>query len=129
MKNVISTLIVEDNEFLRKSFSEIVKMYIPNIRIRGAADGKEAFKRIEESLPDIIFMDVQLPGTSGLELTKEIKERYAKVIVCVFTNYDIPEYREAARNSGADCYLIKDTLTGSDIARLITILYQAAHGL
>ena len=64
---------------------------------------------VRTSLPDLIFMDIQLPDGNGLELTRRIKNLYPEVKVAVVTNYDVPEYRDAAHCYKADHYIAKDT--------------------
>jgi DNA-binding NarL/FixJ family response regulator len=64
---------------------------------------------MEASSPDTIFMDLRLPGANGLELTQKIKAQSPDTVVVIITNYDLPEYREAAFQSGADHFLSKDS--------------------
>jgi len=102
-------LIVEDNviflQFLRKTLSS----RFPSIDILEAANGEEALQKIKLFPPNVVFMDIGLPGENGLELTKKIKARYPNIIVVIVTNYDLPEYREAAYQSKADHFLSKDS--------------------
>ncbi len=64
-------------------------------------------------------MDIRLPVQSGVELTKRIKETRPEILVVILTGYDLPEYREAALQSGADDFIAKDSLNLEDIAALI----------
>jgi CheY-like chemotaxis protein len=82
---------------------------LPKIDILEATNGKEALQKIETLSPDTVFTDLRLPGENGLELTQKIKARYPNIIVVMITNYDLPEYREAAYQSGADHFLSKDS--------------------
>jgi DNA-binding NarL/FixJ family response regulator len=116
---MLSILIVEDGPFLRKMIGETLRMYLPNTSIRYASDGDEALRKIGARVPDVILMDVRLPGRNGFELTREIKSRHPDVVVVIFTHYDFPEYRVAAGECGADWFLVKDTLSGYEIAELI----------
>jgi YesN/AraC family two-component response regulator len=84
-----------------------------------AADGKEALQRIEDHLPDIIFMDIKLPGESGLKLTEKIKDMYPKVIIIILTSYNLPEYRDAAHQYGATHFLAKSSSTSNEIVELV----------
>ncbi len=70
-------------------------------------------------LPQLIFMDIRLPGENGLSLTKKIKARYPAMQVIVLTSYDNPEYRDAALQSGASHFVSKDSLNFEEIATLI----------
>ena len=69
--------------------------------------GETFLTEIDSFHPKIVFMDIRLPGENGLELTKKIKKNYPDVIIVVITSYDLPEYRQAARESMADYFLPK----------------------
>ena len=114
-----SVLIVENNDFFRRSFKEILKMYIPSISVDESADGSDALAKIDEASPDIVFMDIRLPGKNGLELTREIKGHYPNLVINIFTSYDLPEYRKIAEEYGADHFLLKDAVTGAEIAAMV----------
>ena len=77
---------------------------------------------MEAEAPHLIFMDIQLPGENGLSLTKKIKARYPGIIVVVITTYDIPEYREAAFQYGANRFLPKDSLDWNEIKTVVESL-------
>ena len=111
-------LIVEDSTLFRQLLKEALQDRFPNIQIYEATDGTEALLRTEASLPDLIFMDIRLPGENGLEITKKIKARYPGIIVIILTGYDSPEYREASRQY-ADYFLSKDSSTAENIFTLI----------
>ena len=102
-------LIVDDNSILRETTRGILKSKLPALRVFEAADGKEAFAQIHHHLPDLILMDIRLPGENGLELTRRIKDLYPKMIVIIFTSHDLPEYREAALENGAEFFLSKSS--------------------
>jgi len=102
-------LIVEDNAFFLQFLKEAMHLRFPAIDILEAANGEEAMQKIKTLSPEAIFMDVRLPGENGLELTKKIKAQYPDIVVVILTNYDLPEYREAAYRSRADHFLSKDS--------------------
>jgi CheY-like chemotaxis protein len=102
-------LIVEDNAFFLQFLKETLHARFPSTDLLEAANGEEALQKIKTLPPDAIFMDLRLPGANGLELTRKIKAQYPNVIVVIVTNYDLPEYREAAYQSGADHFLSKDS--------------------
>jgi DNA-binding NarL/FixJ family response regulator len=82
-------------------------------------DGSDALRKIDQTSPDVIFMDIRLPGKNGLELTREIKGHHPDVVVSIFTNYDLPEYRLVAEKYGADHFLLKDMMSGAEIAAMV----------
>ena len=102
-------LIVEDNPLFLQFLKDTLRSRFPSITIFEATDGEEALKKIEISPPDIILMDLRLPGENGLELTKRIKAQHPNMIVVIITNYDLPEYREAAYQCKADHFVTKDS--------------------
>ena len=88
-------LIVDDNGLFRKALRESLHSHLPSLIISEAKNGEEALQTIPTFLPDLIFMDIQLPDRNGLELTRLIKGLYPDIKVVVLTGYDLPEYRDA----------------------------------
>jgi DNA-binding NarL/FixJ family response regulator len=123
-----SVLIVENNDFFRRSFKEILKMYIPSLSVYESADGSDALAKIGQTSPDIVFMDIRLPGKNGLELTREIKGHHPNVVISIFTSYDLPEYRKIAEEYGADHFVLKDALTGAEIAAMVKAVIEKKKG-
>jgi two-component system response regulator YesN len=88
-----------------------------------AREGSEALEKVSTFDPDLIFMDIKLPGKSGLELTKIIRHSNAEVKIIILTSYDLPEYREAARMGGANHFISKGSCKAEEILALVeTIL-------
>ncbi len=113
------TLLVEDNATFRQMTKDILLARFPSMSIAEAANGKEALKEINCDCPEVILMDIKLPGKSGLELTREIKSRRPHIIVIILTSYDFPEYRDAANESGADYFLGKGSAKSNEVVALI----------
>jgi YesN/AraC family two-component response regulator len=90
----------------------------PSIQIHEAIDGKKAIQEIETFCPDLIFMDIRLPGENGLELIKKLKARHPNIIVIILTGCDLPEYPEFSCQY-ADYFFPKDSLTAQDIFKLV----------
>ena len=120
------TLIVEDNVTFRKTIKEILHSRFSTMKIEEEPDGSELFSKIDAFHPDIVFMDIRLPGENGLELTKKIKMIYPDVIVVILTGYDLPEYREAARQSKADHFVSKDSQS-ADLLALVESICPASN--
>jgi DNA-binding NarL/FixJ family response regulator len=87
--------------------------------ITEAGDGEEALRTIDTVLPNLIFMDINLPGENGLELTRKIKATHPETPIIILTSYDLPEYRQAAYEYGANSFLVKGSFT---LAELITMV-------
>ena len=101
--------VLEDNALFLQFLKETLHSRFPSMDILEAANGDEAMQKIKTLPPNAIFMDLRLPGENGLELTKKIKAQHPDIIVAILTNYDLPEYREAAYQCGADHFLSKDS--------------------
>ncbi len=114
------TLIVEDNATYRGLLRESLQNLFPSMAIHEAAEGKEALQRVESLRPEIVFMDIRLPGESGLQLTRKIKTSYPDTRVIILTSYDTLEYREAAARCGAACFIAKDSLSYGQVETLVT---------
>jgi DNA-binding NarL/FixJ family response regulator len=84
-----------------------------------AENGEEAMQKVEDSLPHLVFMDIKLPDENGLEVTRKIKARYSEIRVIILTSYDLPEYREAADQYGADYFLAKGSSSREEIMALV----------
>lgn len=116
---MFNTLIVDDNDAFRQSLHRVLARCFPSMCIAEAADGESALHRMSSQRPDLIFMDIRLPGMSGLDITKIIKSIYAHTIICVVTSYDLQEYRDAALRCGADHFMVKDKLNKTEIASIV----------
>ena len=112
-------LIVEDNAPFRQSLREMLCEQFPTMRVEEAQDGEDALDKLETISAHLVFMDIKLPGQSGLEVTRTIKARYPEVRVIILTSYDLPEYREAASQYGADYFLSKGSSSREEILALV----------
>lgn len=112
-------MLVDDNPSFRRILKEILRDLFPSMEIIEAADGTAAFQEIDSHLPDLIFMDIRLPGENGLELTGKIKADHPGVTVIILTSYEFPEYREAAIRYKADHFFSKGAISNSEIFTLV----------
>jgi DNA-binding NarL/FixJ family response regulator len=120
----MSVLLVEDNSTFRKSLREMLAFRFPGIEIDEASDGDEALQKLSNSCPDLIFMDIRLPGKNGLEITKMIKDAGSDAVVVILTSYDIPEYRAAALDSGASHFFTKGDVGSEEIASFVRSSFE-----
>jgi DNA-binding NarL/FixJ family response regulator len=114
-----AALVVEDNKNFRHNFIKFMSSRFPTVEFREAASGEKALEEISRRPPDIVFMDIELPGENGIEVTKKIRERYPNIFIVVLTSYKFPEYRDAAYQSGADRFLVKGTTKLEEIAATV----------
>ena len=77
--------------------------------VGAAADGAEAVRLVGELSPDVVLMDLRMPGVDGIEAIRQIKERYPAVEIVILTTYDDDAYIVRGLRAGARGYLLKDT--------------------
>lgn len=106
---MIRVLIVDDQELVRQGLSGLLATQ-PDLQIVGeAASGQSAIAQVETLHPDIVLMDIRMPGIDGVVATREICQRFAAIKVLVLTTFDDTEYVSQALKFGAKGYLLKDT--------------------
>jgi CheY-like chemotaxis protein len=108
----LSALIVEDAARFRRLFKELLLDRYPSMRVAEAGDAEEAMGKIEASAPDLVFMDIGLPGMNGIQLTKHIKTQHPEMKIVVVTNLGDPDFQAAAIADGAVAFFSKDSLDG-----------------
>jgi DNA-binding NarL/FixJ family response regulator len=104
----IRVLIVDDQALIRRGMSLMLGVE-PDIRVVGqAADGTEAVALSEQLQPDVVLMDLHMPGVGGVQATREITRAQPRVRVMVLTTFDSDELVFEAIRAGAQAYLLKD---------------------
>ncbi len=119
MALMIKILVVDDSASFRPLFADHLRRYSGQVRIDEAIDAAEAWEKMRDETPDLLFVDIQLPGESGLELTRKVKAARPGVTIAILTNHDIPEYEHAAHECGADHFFSKGTSTMDDLMALV----------
>lgn len=113
---MIRVLICDDQWIVCEGLEAILNND-PGIEVVGVAhDGAEALELITETEPDVVLMDLKMPGMSGIQATNEIHQRYPQTKVLVLTTYGADEWVFDAIRSGAAGYLLKGTPRESLIA-------------
>ena len=106
---MIRVLICDDQDVVREGLRAILGT-APGIEVVGAArDGAEALDLVPQTQPDVVLMDLKMPGMNGVQATRAIRDHFPAVRVLVLTTYDADEWVFDAIRSGAAGYLLKDT--------------------
>ena len=101
-------LLVDDEHLERKALEIIIKKGVSQASIVGQAEsGNEAVRLCSELKPDIIFMDIKIPGINGIQASKIIKEKYPQTIIFILTAYDEFDFAHKAVKIGIDDYILK----------------------
>jgi CheY-like chemotaxis protein len=119
---MVEILIVEDNARFRNMLRNTLQDGFPHARISTAPEGATALRKIGKKKPDLIFMDIRMPGKNGLALTREIKQQIKDIVIVVLTNLDSSEYREAAFAKGADYFLSKESLRAEELQEMVEMI-------
>jgi DNA-binding NarL/FixJ family response regulator len=123
----IRVLLVDDQELIRAGFSMILEVE-ERIEVVGEArDGDEAVRQVETLGPDVVLMDVQMPGTDGIAATERIVAHHPDVRVLILTTFDDDEYLFAALQAGASGFLLKNC-PPEDLVSAISLAAQG-HAL
>jgi DNA-binding NarL/FixJ family response regulator len=105
---VISVLLADDQALVRAGFRLIVELE-PGRKVVGEAeDGRQALELARELRPDVVLMDIRMPGLDGIEATRRLGEAGNNARVLVLTTFDLDEYVYEAMRAGASGFLLKD---------------------
>jgi DNA-binding NarL/FixJ family response regulator len=111
-------LLADDHALFREGLAGIINAQ-PDFRVVGeASDGLEVFVKAQEMKPDLILMDVQMPGMDGLEATRQIKQVLPATVIVMLTVRDDDEKLFQALKNGAQGYLLKDIPSKEMLAML-----------
>ncbi|GAA3945990.1 response regulator transcription factor [Actinomadura viridis] len=120
---MIRVLIVDDQTIVRAGFAALLDAQ-PDISVAGeAGDGREAVRLAEAERPDVIVMDIRMPGMDGIEATRRILAQpwAGGVRVLVLTTFDVDEYVYEALAVGASGFLLKDA-TAEDLVSAVRVV-------
>ena len=111
-------LLVDDHEVVRLGLKSLLERH-PQFEIVGeAASAREALEQVETNHPDVVVMDIRLPGTSGIEACEEITSRFPETRVLMLTSYAEDEMLFSAIRAGASGYILKQ-IGGEELVRAL----------
>ncbi len=114
----MKVFIADDSELMRERLVAMLSE-LPDIEIIGQArDGLEAIDLIQKLKPEVVILDIRMPGKSGIDVLQNIKENDPTTRVIMFTNYPYPQYRDKCLKTGADFFFDKS----ADFDQLIQVL-------
>lgn len=111
MAEHIKVMIVEDHDLVRAGIKALLQN-VPDVEVVAeAGDGYEALRKVEVFGPDLLLMDIALPGMNGLETTATAVQQFPEVKIIILSMHSNEEYVWQALNSGAKGYLLKNATT------------------
>jgi two-component system response regulator DegU len=118
----IKILVVDDHTLVREGTAKMLELAGEFEVVGQASAAREALDQIRKLNPDVVLMDIKMPGINGIEATRMIKQEWPEVEVIILSMYDEDEYVVEAVKAGATGYLLKDS-SQDDLARAIRIVH------
>lgn len=119
----IKVLLAEDHTIVRKGLRSLLDKE-SGIKVIGEAeDGRDAIKKTEALQPDVVVMDIAMPGLNGLEATRQIKKRFPGMKIIILTVHANEEYVLQTLRAGASGYLVKKAAP-ADLIKAIQVVYK-----
>ncbi len=120
---MIRILLVDDQTIIRQGLRSLLESK-PDLQVVGDAEnGHRAIQQVEALQPDVVLMDIRMPGMDGVAATQFISQHYATTKVLVLTTFDDDEYVSQAMRVGANGYLLKDT-PSDELALAIRLVHR-----
>ena len=107
MNAKLKTMIVDDHLVVREGLKQLLEVDDEIQVIAQASNGLECLRQLDKHSPDLIFMDVRMPGISGIETTRLIHQKYPRIKIIMLTIYDDDQYVTEAIQAGASGYVLK----------------------
>jgi two-component system, NarL family, response regulator LiaR len=121
--SAVRVLLVDDHAILRAGLRALLAGY-PDLQVIGeAADGAEAIARVNEFTPDVVVMDIAMPGMNGLVATRQILQAHPTTKILILTQYDNKEYVLPLMKVGAAGYVLKQAVD-TDLVSAIRAVYN-----
>ena len=120
----ISVMIVDDHEMVRQGASSYLEAQPDISVVAQAGSGEEAVKLAQEFVPNVVLMDLVMPGMDGVEATRKVKNVSPRTQIIILTSFHQDEYIFPALQAGAISYLLKDVKA----SELVEAIRRAARG-
>lgn len=124
MSETIRVVIVDDHPIVREGLRLMLATSDDLVLVGDAADGAAALRVIDEVQPDVVLLDMRMPGMSGLEILESIRQTWPRIAVLILTTYDEDELILRGFQAGASGYLLKE----SSLETLFHAIRAAARG-
>jgi DNA-binding NarL/FixJ family response regulator len=121
----IRVMIVEDHTLLREGTRHILEQSLDIEVVGEAGRGDEAVELIDQLEPDVVLLDMRLPGMNGIEITRVVTTKHKDIRVLLLSAYDDEEYVAEALNAGAAGYLLKTT-PGAKLVEAVRAVHSGA---
>jgi len=118
----LKVLIIDDHPLVRRGLMETIQEEFINVHVGEASDSQSCIESVWREHWDVVLLDIAMPGRSGLDILKEIKQERPKTPVLILSNYSEDQFAIRSLKSGANGYLTKDVLGKELVAAIKRVL-------
>lgn len=123
---MINILLADDHQIILDGFTSILES-IPDMKLVGTAlNGQLALELIEREVPDVILLDINMPGLNGVEVCKRIAKTHPEIKIIALSMYKRQSYIQRMMQFGASGYLLKDD-SAEEIQKAIRVVYEGSQ--
>jgi len=119
----MKVLVVDDHAIVREGLKALLEFEEDIEVVYEAGSGKECFEMLDRCSPDVVLLDLKMPGIGGIDTARIIKSKFPQIKIILLTNYDDEEYVVQAIKARVDGYVLKDVKKG-DLATIIRRVLQ-----
>jgi DNA-binding NarL/FixJ family response regulator len=112
-------LLVDSDKAFRRMVGKLIRRHHPAASVSEARGREDAMQQIKRHRPGLIVTEIDLRGRRSLDLLKNIQAVHPEGVIAVLTSFDLPEYREAATQSGAQYFISKSAPSGPAILEMV----------
>lgn len=120
---MINIILAEDQTMLREAMVQLINLNEQLEVVGSSGNGKETYELIKVRQPQVAILDIEMPGMTGLEILRNIKEQQLDVKVIIVTTFKRPGYFESAVANDVDAYVLKER----SIDELVTTIYKVLN--
>ncbi len=121
---MLRLLVGDDHRVLREGLKKIIEQTRDMVVVAEAADGAEVLEQMKKARPDVVLLDISMPGANGLDVVKQLKSKFPKLPILMLSQYPEDQYAMRALRAGAAGYLTKESAS----IELIAAVRKVASG-
>lgn len=126
----MDVMVVDDSPVLRERLKLMLAEVLGTVCGVSAADGATAMEILRSTNPDVVILDIRMPGRNGIEVLRDVKREAPRTKVIMLTNYPTPEHRKVCEAAGADYFFDKSRELGAvlEVLEQLTLYNPEAAG-
>jgi two-component system invasion response regulator UvrY len=121
---MLKVLIADDHPMIREGIKRVISQTRDMVVVAEASDGQEVLQKVARQNPEVVILDISMPGRSGLDVLKQLHTQYPKLPILILSQYPESQYASRVMHAGAFGYLTKETA----IDQVVEAIRKAAAG-